>query len=72
VERANERTESRGRRLELVDPRRVLERGYAIMRLAGGAVLRDPAAAPAGTPLSAELARGTLRLRSEGELEGGG
>jgi exodeoxyribonuclease VII large subunit len=61
-----ERTEARYRRLFLVDPRRVVERGYSILRQADGTVLVDADAAPAGTPVSAELKRGRLRLRSVG------
>jgi len=62
----SERVESRRRRLLLLDPRRVVERGYAILRTETGAVLKDPAQAPSGTSLTAELKRGTLRIRSEG------
>lgn len=62
----NERIEARRRRLLLLDPQRVLERGYAILRLDTGAVLTDPARAPKGTPLTAELKQGVLRLRSDG------
>ncbi len=68
-----ERSEARARRLHLVDPRRVVERGYAILREGGGGVVTDAAAAPAGTVLRAELRRGALRLRSEGAaIEEGG
>ena len=64
-----ERTDQRARRLHLVDPRRVVERGYALLRSADGAVLTDAGQVPAGTPLRAELRRGRLALRSEGALE---
>lgn len=68
-----ERLESRARRLHLVDPRRVVERGYAILRAVSGRVLVEAAAAPSGAAVSAELRRGRLRLRSEGpEAEEGG
>jgi exodeoxyribonuclease VII large subunit len=62
----SERIEGRRRRLLLLDPRRVVERGYAILRTETGAVLKDPTHAPSGTTLTAELKRGALRLRSEG------
>ena len=65
---ASERTAQRGRRLDLVDPRRVLERGYAILRAAEGSVLQDAGLAPAGTSVSAQLKRGSLQLRSEGPV----
>ena len=61
-----ERTDARARRLHLVDPRRVIERGYAIVRAAQGGVVTDAAAAPAGTRLTAELRTGRLGLVSEG------
>jgi exodeoxyribonuclease VII large subunit len=53
--------------LTLVNPRRVVERGYAILRREDGKVLTAAAAAPAGSRLSAELKLGRLKLRSEGE-----
>jgi exodeoxyribonuclease VII large subunit len=69
----SERAGARARRLQLVDPRRVLERGYAILRGAGGGVLTEAGAAPSGTLVHAELKRGALNLRSEGEVpESGG
>jgi exodeoxyribonuclease VII large subunit len=46
------------------DPTALLQRGYAIVR-SGDRLLRDPADAPPGTPISAELARGTLYARVE-------
>ena len=60
------------RRLHLVDPHRVLGRGYSILRGGDGRVLAAAELAPAGTPLTAELKRGRLRLRSEGEIEQAG
>ncbi len=70
VARAQERLEGRAQRLHALDPKRVVERGYAIVRLAGGGVVTDAAQAPPQTLLRAQLRRGVLRLRSEGE-EGG-
>lgn len=70
----SERLTSRERRLRLLDPRRVVERGYAILRTEAGTVLTDAARAPRGTVLTAELKQGVLRLRSDGseEKEGDG
>jgi exodeoxyribonuclease VII large subunit len=68
----SERLDARGRRLHLVDPRRVVERGYSILRLEGGTILTDAGDSPAGTPVRAELRRGRLRLRSEGREPGEG
>ena len=61
-----ERVVARARRLHLLDPRRVVERGYAIVRLASGRVVVDAATAPPGTRVTAELKTGTLGLLSEG------
>ena len=67
--RAAEHVEARERRLDVADPRRVVERGYAILRSRGGQVVTGPSQAPAGAAMSAELRDGRLRLRSEGPEE---
>ena len=64
-----ERTDARARRVHLVDPRRVVERGYAIVRSAGGRVITDPVAAPKGARVEAELRGGRIGLVSEGPVE---
>jgi exodeoxyribonuclease VII large subunit len=61
-----ERVAARARRLHLLDPRRVVERGYAIVRTADGRVVVDAASAPKGARLTAELKTGRLGLVSEG------
>jgi len=66
LDREVERTDARARRLQLVDPQRVVERGYAILRSDTGRVVVDASAAPIGAALTAQLGRGRLRLRSEG------
>lgn len=71
VGRAAERIESQAKRLHALDPQRVVERGYAVVRLAAGPVVTDACQAPPDTPLRAQLRRGVLRLRSEGEERGG-
>lgn len=54
-------------RLSALDPRAVLERGYALVqRTDTGEAVTHPAQAPAGTPLTLTLRSGTLRARSEG------
>jgi exodeoxyribonuclease VII large subunit len=63
---AAERVEARARRLSLVDPHRVVERGYAIVRGPSGRVIHDSESAPAGTELRLTLRRGKLRARSDG------
>ncbi len=62
-----ERVDTRERRLTLLNPRRVIERGYSILRGEDGRVLTEAAMAPAGSLVRAELKKGKLRLRSEGE-----
>ncbi len=52
-------------RLRLLDPRRVLERGYTITRRADGAALRSAAAVAAGDELVTETADGSVRSRVE-------
>lgn len=69
LERERERAEGRERRLHLIDPRRVIERGYAILRGPCGVVRRTDQA-PEGTPLTADLRDGRLRIRSEGPENG--
>ena len=63
--RADERWAALGRLTAQLDPRQVLRRGYSITRIAGGAVLRDAAAAPAGTRIVTQLAVGELGSRVE-------
>ena len=53
--------------LVALGPQATLERGYAIVRRGDdGAILRDPLAAPAGTPLLLSLAAGSLAATSDG------
>ena len=49
--------------LELVSPRAVLARGYAIVRDEAGAIVRASAQAPAGSQVRIELAAGALRAQ---------
>ena len=51
--------------LEALSPRRVLERGYAVVRDAGGTVLRTARQAATGDVVSVELAEGRLSSRVE-------
>ncbi len=46
------------------DPEAILQRGYAIVTY-GNAIVRDPAAVPAGALIEARVARGTLAARVE-------
>jgi exodeoxyribonuclease VII large subunit len=51
--------------LRALSPAATLERGYAVARLADGTVVRDPAQAVTGDPLTVTVARGTLSTRVE-------
>jgi exodeoxyribonuclease VII large subunit len=54
------------RTLHAVSPLATLERGYAIVSLEGGAILRDAADAGPGALIEARLARGRIRAKIEG------
>ena len=69
LSREGERLDGREVRLRLVNPERVLERGYALLRTDSGQALRSIDDAPAGTKLSAQLTDGRLTLVSEGSQE---
>lgn len=64
----DERLAALAHKLELVSPQAVLDRGYAIVRLEGGPLLRDAAEATAGDRLEVRLARGSLRASVEQAL----
>ena len=66
LQHERERAVARERRLSLVHPRRVLERGYAIVRLEDGTVVTRASMAPEGATLRATLGEGSLLLRSRG------
>jgi exodeoxyribonuclease VII large subunit len=53
------------RTLQAVSPLATLERGYAIVSLEGGGILRDAADAKPGTIIEARLARGRVRAKVE-------
>ena len=54
------------RTLQAVSPLATLERGYAIVSLESGDILRDAADAKPGTLIEARLSRGRVRARVEG------
>jgi exodeoxyribonuclease VII large subunit len=54
------------RTLNAVSPLATLERGYAIVSLEGGEILRNAADAKPGTIIEARLARGRVRAKIEG------
>jgi len=57
-----QRLERAALRLQLLDPRLVLQRGYALLSDAGGHTVTSVRQAPPGTPLRATLADGGLDL----------
>jgi exodeoxyribonuclease VII large subunit len=60
VVQAGAQLAERRRTLDALDPVRVLDRGYAIVKGPGGAILRDPATVRAGDPLDITVAKGAL------------
>jgi exodeoxyribonuclease VII large subunit len=54
------------RTLNAVSPLATLERGYAIVSVADGQILRDAADVKPGTIIEARLARGKVRAKTEG------
>lgn len=66
LSRAEERLVARQERLRLVDPARLLERGYAMLRTPTGEFLMSIQDAPKGTAVQARLADGVLDLVSNG------
>ncbi len=60
VDRVRERVDARAARLALLDPRRVVQRGFAIVRDADGRVVTDCAATKAGASIRVTLRDGDL------------
>lgn len=60
LERQQQRLEQLGARLELLNPRQVLSRGYALLTGMDGKVVTSVAQATPGQPLHAELADGAV------------
>ena len=69
VKSAESRYSVASEKLNAHSPFAILNRGYAmVFGPDGKAPLTRPSDAPAGTPLTARLAQGSLRLKSEGEV----
>jgi exodeoxyribonuclease VII large subunit len=62
---AADRLEASRLQMEALSPVRVLERGYAVVRTAGGVVVRDVDAVASGDAVEVQLARGRLGARVE-------
>ncbi|MBV8693291.1 MAG: exodeoxyribonuclease VII large subunit, partial [Actinobacteria bacterium] len=52
-------------RLDALDPTRILERGYAVVRDASGRVVRDGRSLSVGDVIGVQLARGAVGGRVE-------
>ncbi len=57
------------RHLDALSPARVLERGYAVVRIPGGAVVRRAGQVATGQPIDVQLAEGRLAARVEEVLD---
>ncbi|TDT64418.1 exodeoxyribonuclease VII large subunit [Frigoribacterium sp. PhB116] len=66
VERAHTRVSELTAQLRALSPQGTLRRGYSIVQLPGGGVLRDPADAPESTPLVLTVEGGALQAVSTG------
>jgi exodeoxyribonuclease VII large subunit len=66
LHRARERLSPLVRTLNAVSPLATLDRGYAIVSLDTGGILRNAADAPPGSMIEARLAMGTIRAKVEG------
>jgi len=66
LNRARERLAPLVRTLNAVSPLATLDRGYAIVSLEGGGILRDAKDATAGTIIEARLSQGRIRAKVEG------
>ncbi len=67
--RLGERLDGLARRLESVSYRRVLERGYTVVRAADGTPLPGVAAVQPGQPLTLEFHDGSVQVLADGEGE---
>lgn len=65
LERGRERVESCDARARLLDPANVLKRGFAVLRDARGAVLKDAASVAVGRKVVVELRDGRVKARVE-------
>lgn len=60
LERSREWLQQLSVRMELLNPQRVLERGYSVLTTQEGKVVASVDQAPVGTPLKAMVADGSL------------
>jgi len=60
------RNKNNGRRLISLDPYQVIARGYTMLYLPSGRLVKDTTDIPRGAAVNAKLSEGEMRLRSEG------
>ncbi|MEW6744488.1 MAG: exodeoxyribonuclease VII large subunit [Planctomycetota bacterium] len=70
IHRIGERIESHAERLRALDPRRVLERGYAIVRKSSGELVTRVDQVVCGSDIRARLTDGEIRARVTGTAKG--
>ncbi|HSS10439.1 MAG TPA: exodeoxyribonuclease VII large subunit [Acidimicrobiales bacterium] len=70
LRRSGDRLAADAKHLFALSPARVLERGYAVVRVAGGPVVRRADQVVAGQPVEVQLAAGRLAARVEEVLDG--
>jgi exodeoxyribonuclease VII large subunit len=70
--RRRERLTTAVAKLEQLNPRLVLSRGYAIVLNEAGEIVRDPSQAPAGSPVAILLEKHTIAAQITSSAEGGG
>lgn len=66
-----ERLRSCRERMQLLDPRRTLERGYALVSVDGGRIATSAADLPAGTQAAVSFADGAVAVTAKGAHAGG-
>jgi exodeoxyribonuclease VII large subunit len=69
IDRESTRTAELRGQLRALSPQGTLDRGYAIVQLPSGAVLRAPGEAPAGTRLKVTVAGGALGAVSDSAVD---
>lgn len=62
LDRLTGQLRARAAALQAMNPRQVLERGYALAQTETGALVTDPAAVPPGARLTLTLARGRMSV----------